>query len=305
MSRVKVVSITGAGRSGSTILDNVLGGVAEGFSVGELRYLWQRGLIEERKCGCSRPIPDCVVWPRILDQAFPNGIEAQSVADSMKYVRTRYTPAASLRSLRGLYRRRLLPLAEILDALYPAIEAETGARFIIDSSKLPTYTYLLTMVPSVDLRIVHLVRDPRAVAFSRARRKEQLDTAERRPMTQSRPARSAADWLVWNTTIRRLFGSGPNPYTLLRYEDLIREPTRSVERVLEIADEQGADLSHIRGNEVTLGSNHTVSGNPGRFQTGAITLSLDEAWRREMTDRDRRTVERIVGRRLRRSFGYD
>ncbi|NND02656.1 MAG: sulfotransferase [Acidimicrobiia bacterium] len=302
--KVKVVSITGAGRSGSTILDNILGGVNEAFSVGELRYLWQRGLIEERKCGCSDPLPECAVWPEILDRAFPDGIDAHTVAKQMKFIRTRYTPAASLRSLRGWYRKRLSPLVDVLDALYPAIAAETGARFIVDSSKLPTYTYLLGQVPSVDLRIVHLVRDPRAVAHSRARRKEQLDTAERRAMTQSRPARSATDWLVWNTTIRRLFGSGNNPYMMLRYEDLISSPTESIERVLEIADEQGADLSHIRGNEVTLSGNHTVSGNPGRFQTGTITLALDEAWRRDMDESDRRTVERITTR-ARKSFGYD
>ena len=303
MRKVKVVSITGAGRSGSTILDNVLGGVEGAFSAGELRYLWQRGLIEQRKCGCSNPLPECELWPSILERAFPEGIDAKRVAADMKYVRTRYTPGASLRSLRGVYRNRLAPLVGVLDKLYPAIAAETGARFIVDSSKLPTYTYLLTMVPSIDVRIVHLIRDPRAVAHSRARRKEQLDTAERRAMTQTGPRRSAADWLIWNTTIRRLFGRGNNPYMMLRYEELISEPTASIERVLEIADEQGSDISHIAGHEVALAGNHTVSGNPGRFQTGTITLALDEAWRRDMSDKDRKTVERITRPAL-RSFGY-
>ncbi len=304
MTRIKVISITGAGRSGSTILDNVLGGVAGAFSVGELRYLWRRGLIDNRKCGCSNPLLDCKLWPRILDRAFPEGIDPARVASQMRFTRTRYTPAAVMRSFHGWYRNRLSPLVEVLTELYPAIAVETGARFVVDSSKLPTYTYLLGQVPTVDLRIVHLIRDPRAVAHSRARRKEQLDTAERRPMTQSGPTRSAVDWLTWNTTIRRLFGRGTNPYMMLHYEDLIGEPAASIERVLEIADEQGADISHIRGHEVTLAGNHTVSGNPGRFQTGPITLTLDEAWRRDMSDKDRKTVERIT-RPARKSFGYD
>lgn len=300
---VKVISITGAGRSGSTILDNVLGGVHGAFSGGELRFLWQRGLIEHRKCGCSNPVPECELWPRILERAFPDGIDPEIVASQMKYIRTRYTPAASVRSFNAWYRRRLSPLVRVLDDLYPAIAEETGAKFIVDSSKLPTYTYLLGQVPSIDLRIVHLVRDPRAVAFSRSRRKEQLDTAESRAMTQSGPRRSATDWLIWNTTIRRLFGRGSNPYMMLRYEDLIQDPTGSIERVLEIADEQAADISHVRSHEVVLAGNHTVSGNPGRFQTGKITLALDEAWRRDMSDKDRRTVERIT-RPARESFGY-
>lgn len=304
MTKTKVISITGAGRSGSTILDNVLGGIEGAFSAGEVRYLWQRGLIEHRKCGCSRPLQECELWPQILERAFPDGIEASRMASSMRYVRTRYTPAARMRSFHHWYGRRLAPLIQALDQLYPAVAAETGARFIIDSSKLPTYTYLLSLVDSIDLRIVHLIRDPRAVAFSRARPKRQLDTAEVREMTRSGPVKSAADWLTWNTTIRALFGKGTNPYMILKYEDLISEPEASVERVLELADEQGAATSHMHGNRVELAVNHTVSGNPGRFTTGTIKLELDEAWRRDMSAKDRKTVERIT-KPARRSFGYE
>lgn len=304
MTPVKVISITGAGRSGSTILDNILGGIEGAFTTGELRYLWSRGLIEGRKCGCSRPLPECELWPRILDRAYPDGVDAAAVQAQMGYVRTRFTPAALWGPTRPLYRSRLAPLVDVLDRLYPAIAAETGARFIVDSSKLPTYTYLLRLVPSIDLRIVHLIRDPRAVAHSRGRRKEQLDTAEQRAMSQSGPARSAADWRVWNSTIRRLFAEGDRPYMLLRYEEMIEHPVASVERILALADEQGAATPRLHGNTVELGGNHTVSGNPGRFERGAIELVLDEAWQRDMSPRDRRIVERITGR-ARRRFGYE
>ena len=47
-----------------------------------------------------------------------------------------------------------------------------------------------------------------------------------------------------------------------------------------------------------------MSGNPGRFTTGTITLELDEAWRRDMPAKDRRTVEQITAP-VRKSFGYE
>ena len=169
---VKVIAITGAGRSGSTILDNILGGVTGAFSGGEVRYLWQRGLIEGRLCGCSRPLDECEVWPHVLAAAYPSGIDPRRVAQLMRFVRTRYTPAMMMPLLRPWYRSRLEPLVAVLDDLYPAIAETTGARFIVDSSKLPTYTYALSLVPSIDLRVVHLVRDPRAVAHSRGRSKQ-------------------------------------------------------------------------------------------------------------------------------------
>ena len=301
---VKVIAITGAGRSGSTILDNVLGGVPGAFSAGELRYLWQRGLIERRLCGCSKPLPECELWPRILERAYPDGIDAAATVALTHYVRTRFTPAARIGALHGWYHKKLLPLASVLDALYPAIAEETGARFIVDSSKLPTYTYLLTLVPSVDLRIVHLIRDPRAVAHSWERPKTQLDTAVARTMTKTGPARSALDWVVWNTTIRSLFAETSGGYLQLRYEDLITDPEVSVRRILEMAGEAGAPTPHLHGNTVELLGNHTVSGNPGRFQRGTVELALDEAWRRDMPAGKRKVVERITAP-VRRSFGYD
>jgi len=298
---VKVVAIAGTGRSGSTILDNVLGGVIGAFSAGELRHIWQRGLVEQRLCGCSRPLPECELWPEVLTDAYPGGVDPAKVAAELGVLRTRYTPA--LLFARRWYRSRLAPLAAELDPLYQAIAARTGARFVVDSSKLPGYVYLLSLLPSVDLRILHLVRDPRAVAFSRGRRKEQLDTALSRPMTTSGPWRSGADWLTWNWAIRRVF-AGSAHYMQLRYEDLVSDPTAAVHRILDLADERDAATPHLTGTSVQLTGNHTVSGNPGRFTTGEITLRLDEAWRSEMDATSRKVVE-ILTSPIRGSFGYE
>ncbi|MBA3432215.1 MAG: hypothetical protein H0U16_12145, partial [Actinobacteria bacterium] len=50
---LKVLFIMGWTRSGSTILDNLLGEVEGFFSTGELHYLWRRGLLEGRLCSCG------------------------------------------------------------------------------------------------------------------------------------------------------------------------------------------------------------------------------------------------------------
>ena len=62
----KVLSILGPGRSGTTILGNILGEVPGFFAAGEVRFVWQRGLIERRPCGCGMPVPDCSVWSAVL-----------------------------------------------------------------------------------------------------------------------------------------------------------------------------------------------------------------------------------------------
>ena len=65
----RVLYIAGTGRSGSTLLANILGEVDGVFAAGEVRYLWQRGLTERRLCGCGVPVRECPVWSRVLAEA--------------------------------------------------------------------------------------------------------------------------------------------------------------------------------------------------------------------------------------------
>src|SRR4028119_1802817 len=60
----------------------------------------------------------------------------------------------------------------VLERLYRAIQRVSGAGVIVDSSKRFSYAVLLSLLPFGDLRVVHLVRDSRAVAYSWARSSE-------------------------------------------------------------------------------------------------------------------------------------
>src|SRR4051794_34307045 len=63
---LKVLSIVGGGRSGSTVLASILG-EAPGFaSAGEIRWLWLRGVVERRPCACGLAPSDCPVWAPVV-----------------------------------------------------------------------------------------------------------------------------------------------------------------------------------------------------------------------------------------------
>src|SRR3954466_11303605 len=66
-TRTRVLSIVGPGRSGTTILGNILGEVEGVTNAGELRWLWRRGLAERRPCGCGLPPAECPRWSVVLD----------------------------------------------------------------------------------------------------------------------------------------------------------------------------------------------------------------------------------------------
>lgn len=63
---VKVLYMLGLGRSGTTVLDLLLGGIDRFFSVGELQSLWKESIGEGRLCGCGRPVAQCPVWTSVL-----------------------------------------------------------------------------------------------------------------------------------------------------------------------------------------------------------------------------------------------
>jgi Sulfotransferase family len=295
----RVLYIAGWGRSGSTILDNVLGQVDGFFSAGELLFLWRRGLLEGRLCGCGEPVRDCAVWTRVLHRAFPDGIDpAAMLRLEERSARTRHLPLqlAHLEPGGEEYRRRL-------GALYGAIESETGCSVIVDSSKSPAYGHVLAGVPGLDVRVVHLVRDPRAVAYSWVRKKLQRDDPRRvRSMRSHGPAMSSLYWNLLNESTRRLW-SASGKHMLVRYEDFVARPQETVDSIVRFAGETPVGLPWTAEGVLALDRTHTVSGNPSRFDHGTVALRADVEWERSLRARDRRLVEAIT-LPFRRRYGY-
>ena len=75
-----VLYIAGTGRSGSTVLANLLGEVDGFFAAGEVRFLWQRGLVENRLCGCGAPVSECAVWREVFEVAARRGAPVDAAA---------------------------------------------------------------------------------------------------------------------------------------------------------------------------------------------------------------------------------
>ena len=163
---------------------------------------------------------------------------------------------------------------------------------IVDSSKLPTYAFILQDVPRVELHVVHLVRDSRATAFSWQRKKERPEIYWRTQyMSQLTPARTAVEWMAVNALFARRRLLGAATYSVLRYEDLVRDPAAhltAISRQIDVPRSFDA-LFDDEGNAL-LGTDHTLAGNPSRFDTGAVKVVPDEEWRTKMTVQDKTVV---------------
>lgn len=303
VDKVKVLYIAGWGRSGSTILDNVLGQLDGFFSVGELCFMWERNVIQNRLCGCERPFRECPVWTRVMRTAFGgmDGVDAREMVHLRDgAIRTRHVPLMFAPSGEARLKARLGEYPNNIERLYRAIQESTGSRVIVDSSKLPSYGYALGMIPAIDLYVVHLVRDARAVAHSWLRKMVEPDTGTL--MRRHSAFESPIIWDVWNLTTEVLWRERRDRYLRLRYEDFVDDPQRAVGRILDLIGEH-VPSAPIEGRKVELGVNHTVGGNPSRFKTGAVELRPDEEWKVKMKRLDRVVVTALSWPLLRR-YGY-
>jgi hypothetical protein len=222
--------------------------------------------------------------------------------------RGRFAPHYALAARTNVRTRRMNTLIEaggpILEQLHRAIQTVSGADVIVDSSKFFSYAVLLSLLPFADLRVVHLVRDSRAVAYSWQRSKESPAVVGGRLMPRLSPAQASRVWSLQNGSFSLL--SNFTRLSRLRYEDLVGDPSLYLDETLSGVgfDAKAAGLyGVVHGREVSLSSDHTVSGNPGRFRKGTIKLRADEEWRTKMREGDKNVVTALTAPLLWK-YGY-
>lgn len=289
--RIKLLFLAGAGRCGSTLLESLLAQQEGVFAAGEVTHLWVRSILMRGRCSCGREFRHCTTWNEIFADAFGGMSEqlATQMASAELRMRSRYVPMLASRALRTRYLRTLGSYPERLEQLYRSIHSLTQARTIVDGSLVSTHGYLLAEMQSIDLYVVHLIRDPRACAFSWSQLKPELGYADARARETFQPLQSTASWILLNESAGWLRRTGPARYIRLRYEDFVSSPAQTVEAIGHLLG-ANFDSSAVDGTTLSLGPTHSSWGNASRFKSGDVQLRLDDEWRKRMRRRDRALV---------------
>jgi hypothetical protein len=311
MSGPKVLYIAGPGRSGSTILDQILGEVPGFVSTGELQMIWQRGLVEGQSCGCSVSVRDCPFWRAVVDEAF-GGMDADG-ARAVLALLDRYVPMsarrlARLRADTSRERRshgrtsNALRYAQSLESLYRAIASVAGARVVVDSTKTVVGA-AMAAATDLDVYVLHLVRDPRAVAHSWARNRRPGEV-RRDPggLEFARALSFSFEWTTRNLALE-LLQPAAGRRLKLRYEDLTSSPAACVAKICDFVGER-LDANPVSAQgAVVLGENHMASGNRARYVRGEVVIRPDDEWRHSMSARTS-LVGTLSALPLLRRYGY-
>ena len=280
-----VIYIAGSGRSGSTLLERVLGDMPGAVNVGELIDLFRRTAPRGERCGCGLAFAECPFWADVGKRAFDGWEDSRLAAIhrlQTRVARQRHLPRLLAMPLadRG-FRDDVAAYGASYRALYRAIADQAGASYVIDASKWPVQALALSRA-GIDIRVIHLVRDVRGVAHSLSKQHVARPHAVQATdhMTHVVPAEAAARWVGIQAEAELLRRCGLR-VTRIRYEDFVDRPRAAVGAALaDLGLPPGpSDLAHVTDGHVVLGSSHGLSGNPSRFSEGEITLHADEAWR--------------------------
>jgi len=293
---VPVVYVSGFGRSGSTIVEGLLQKRYAASGLGEIFFLWERGVLWNELCGCGAHFRECPFWSEVLKDGFGRVTEydAQVYDAAFKKARGWIPRLASLREAE----RSTQLFREVAGTLYQAIGRKLGGEAIIDSSKYPLYGAWLTQTPGIDLSVLHLFRDPRAVSHSWSLTKSRPESVgDLDYMTVSKTPFSAVwrwKWFNhWSDELRDSFGL---PSALVSYEKFCDDPETHLRAIGEALG--------LKPRTVPKDEWHSVSGNPVRFTSESLEIRKDERWREDMARASQIMTAMLCGaqhRRLRRA----
>lgn len=292
MTPPKVLYIAGYGRSGSTFLDTLLGNHPEVFGSGEITHLF-RTLAGAEECTCGEPVPRCPVWSAVADRvrsAHPNLRWEQALALTRRA--DGWGPGGGSRAYGSVWR-----------SVFDAIRDITGKPWVVDSSKngwdATRRVRSLREASDLDVRVVHLVRDPRAVVWARLRCATRLVDApwSGRWGPDSSAGRALRAVVGWTAAQLRVRGSD----LLVRYEDVVADPAMQLGRLGALMHVDPSPWVELVQRSATLDAGHGISGNRAR-RAPVVRFDPDVEWV-EALPRYGRAIATLASP-LARRYGY-
>jgi Sulfotransferase family len=302
-----------------------VGAHPDAVTVGELKVT-NLGNVQRYRCSCGRLIEECCFWRRVREAMTTRGHQFDLARPNMHVLDVKNRYAARL--LRPLHRGVLMEtlrdwalgassawrqhLAETQRrnlAFIQALGSVTGAPVVVDSSKLALRLKYLLRIAPLDVRVLRLIRDGRAVAMTYLNPQEFADATDesrrgggsgitappRRELTMREAAR---EWRRSNEEAETVLRNFPQCKWLeVRYEDLCQAPAATLRNV--------ATFLGLEPNKIVLdfrSRDHHVIGNGMRFDTTS-NVRLDDRWKTTLTADQLHVFDTVAGD-LNRRYGY-
>jgi hypothetical protein len=319
-----VAYILAASHSGSTLLAMLLGSHRDACTVGELKAT-SLGNPDTYRCSCGELIRACRFWRDVTARMAERG-RPFDVLHAKTNINAGATPFVT-RLLRPLHRGRLAEaMRDAALSLSPSWRANLGnfhalnaslittlcersdVRVVVDSSKIGIRLKYLLKNPDLDVRVIRLTRDGRAVALTYmdpSRYADATDPSKRgggdgsdREGERLSIEDAAREWRRSNEEAAALVAGLPRArYVTASYEELCQSTDSTLNRIHAFLGLEPAGLARDwRSQE------HHVIGNGMRLDSESA-IRLDDRWKTALSPQDLAAFESEAGS-LNRALGY-
>ena len=273
MKEFKLIYILGSGHCGSTLLDLLLNGHSHVLGLGEFMTITRNKIL--RKTLADESIAD-----------FWFGVAAHyEAATGNEFSQVAFmTPSLSrlFRWRKAEYSRYEQQTIDILTCL----SKKTVATIFVDSSKFWNRLYVLQQCPQIDLRVIHLVRDGRAVVNSYLERYPDFFYSVRRWAAPN----------IMSFYLKRK--SSPQNWLKIHYEDLAQHTEKTLREICSF-------LNIVFEPDMLTFRKHPYYGIGGNRMRNSSDdhIFLEENWKQDLPDHYHRLFNLCMGW-LNRYYGY-
>lgn len=310
---INLIFIASIGRSGSTLLESMLGAHSLVETTGEL-HIWPHEILEGgvQPVGSGLMIDECPFWVEMKKRLDP----LSQPAPQLHHFRELHHAGKTLRieRLGDLRNERLTSDAHAMMMQYginnyhifrtfaDVVEDTTGTRpeWLVDASKDVYRLNWLYRSGLFNIKVIHMVKSPRGFVYSVTKQFLDRDVPNHNLKRLYFGARQSLAW----TTQNQLFSTfarnhlDDSSYMLLKYETLAADPYDTYRKVCDMV---GCEYEQRAVDTFRDGSPFSMAGNPMRHRSGGIVL--DEKWKALLPDSSKR-IAQLVTSLNRRTFGY-
>lgn len=266
---MRLLYISGSGRSGSTLIERILHSSPDCAALGEFHCLW-RLHPSEIACSCGAGFEGDAFWSGVMRSG---GVDAADIGELR-----RLEPILSRSGYISRHGFSLAALAaqpevrQFLDiqfAIFEAASKISGRNVVVDSSKAGPRAWLLACDSRTS--IIHVYRNPTDVIASWRSRK--FDKGLGREMQRLSVGQAMLDWWKVEYFARRI--AKQRQVGMIDYAALCNNPRFMLTHALADAGLASVgDPQWLSEDKVQSGRDyHSLNGNPDRFDTGPIKIA--------------------------------
>jgi hypothetical protein len=298
-------------RSGSTLLDQLLGANPSIMSLGEVHHLAAYALqdrsiydpVHPLVCSCGYAVPNCTFWSGVEDRL---GQPLSSLRMKLRlFDRRRHKYAAkrfTKRTVRNVLDRYPKLLSTILfrailsskqlarDSfdLFDAAFDASGVRYLVDSSKSTNRMRTLYDHKPERLIVIMLARNYKGTVHSKMKRGVSMEQA-------------IESWTRQIVAMKKVVDDIPKKQVIrVKYEDLCANPAEELNRICGMLD---VDFSEEMLSRPSDGVHH-LGGSPSKFDPNQTDIAFDDSYLTAFSVEQLEFMKTVVGDAA-RDWGYD